>query len=55
MAQALSPLGMFNKDNFKGSSQPHFRDEFNDIKKFVDKYLTGFMDDWGKGVFDNVL
>jgi hypothetical protein len=55
MAQALIPLGMYNKDNFKGSTQPHFKDEFNDIKKFIDKYLTEFMDDWGKGVFDNDL
>lgn len=55
IAKALISIGLFNKENFYYNRMTAFRDDFNELKRFADRFLAGHLDDFGRGVFDKEI
>jgi len=55
LAEAFVPLGLYNRASSNGGQILGFKEEFNDLKAIVDKYLLDKMDDFGKNTFKDEI
>lgn len=51
LAEAFVPIGLYNKGLKDGDQSQRYKDEFNDLKRYIDKYLFDKMGDHGKDLF----
>lgn len=55
LSEAFIINGLYCKESYKSINNDVFKDEFNFSKNFVDKYLSSYMSDFGKGVFEKKI